>query len=209
MSKKERFTEEHEKMATIPKLNSALFTIENYNRDNSILLYFDKMQKYAVGWCYADETTIGCGFLGEIAVMYEVSADDERLDEGKYWCHLGTRSFINLFIPKMLEAKRPSLVEELQQQLAEKDKEIERLMSGKYIPAKVAKQTLEMRDKLLKQERHQVCEEIRKSFEDEIIKQKTFYGIDDIKLHFAYIGNLLCEFDWKKILDQIEKGEGK
>ena len=41
--------------AIIPKLNSALFNAENYSFDNSILLYDDKILKYAVGWCYTDE----------------------------------------------------------------------------------------------------------------------------------------------------------
>ena len=41
--------------AIIPKLNSVLFSADNYNYDNSILLYEDKIVRYAVGWCYTDE----------------------------------------------------------------------------------------------------------------------------------------------------------
>ena len=60
--------------ATIPKLNSALFNMELYSRDNFILSDFDKVQKYAIGWCFSDETCIPYRepFDGEIAIMYEV-----------------------------------------------------------------------------------------------------------------------------------------
>ena len=97
---------------------------------------------------------------------------------------------------EILKWKDGTMICNYEKMLAEKDKEIEIL--NRMI------KTLPEHDKEIKQ---LICEKIRKSFEDEITKQETFYGIDGIKLNFAYIGNLLCEFDWKKILDQIEKGE--
>ena len=103
----------------------------------------------------------------------------------------------NIIIVKQLNDPNSYIsLEEYEQKLSKKDKEIEIL--NRMI------KTLPEHDKEIKQ---LICEKIRKSFEDEITKQETFYGIDGIKLNFAYIGNLLCEFDWKKILDQIEKGE--
>ena len=87
--------------AIIPKLNSTLFNMELYNRDNSILLHFDKMKEYAIGWCFSDETCIPYRgqFDGEIAIMYEVPETEVFIETGKYWNHLGIMSFINLFIP--------------------------------------------------------------------------------------------------------------
>ena len=144
MSKKDnvavRLTKEHEEMVTIPKLNSVLFTADNYNPDNSILLDKNKLVKYAVGWCYSDETTISrCYTLGgemvelggEIAIMFEIPKNEEI---HKYWHHIGLDTFICLFIPKMLEEdNKPSLVEQLKQQLAEKDEEILKWKDGTMI----------------------------------------------------------------------------
>jgi len=95
-----RFTLKHEQMACVPKLNSALFTYDNYNNDNSILLYPEKIQKYAIGWCYSEETTIPKSglFNNDIAIMYEVP-EGELIDAGRYWCHISKMSFADLLIP--------------------------------------------------------------------------------------------------------------
>lgn len=92
------FTEKHEKMCVLQKLNSALFTIDNYNWDNSIILDFDKIKKYAVGWCDGDKVAVRPK-ENDIAVMYEVFDDDKLENYGRYWCHLDKYSFAELFIP--------------------------------------------------------------------------------------------------------------
>ena len=89
----------------IPKLNSALFTADNYSSDNSILLYKDKLIKYALGWCYTDELNIrfNTTFNREVTIMYEVPEDETGIETGKYWNHLPLTSFIFYFIPAYFE----------------------------------------------------------------------------------------------------------
>ena len=91
--------------AIIPKLNSALFTADNYSSNNSILLYDDKIIKYAVGWCYTDELSIryNTTFLKEVAIMYEVPEDEIWIENGKYWNHISMDSFIMMFIPSFFD----------------------------------------------------------------------------------------------------------
>lgn len=86
--------------ATIPKLNSSLFTAENYNVDNRLVLDEYKMTEYTVGWCWTDELSMcfNTTFNREIVVMYEVP-EGEFYDSGKYWFHLPLESFIMIFIP--------------------------------------------------------------------------------------------------------------
>lgn len=93
--------------AIIPKLNSALFSADNYNYDNSILLYNDKIIKYAVGWCYTDELPIkyNTTFLKEIAIMYDVPEDEIMIDNGRYWSHISLDSFIVIFCPDFFKGE--------------------------------------------------------------------------------------------------------
>ena len=87
--------------------------------------------------------------------------------------------------------------ESLLQQLAEKDKEIEKYRNGEYISAITAKKSFEMRDEFEKQIRKQVCDEIRKKLElhCEYIRTKDF------------VGWYLSESKIGVLIDQIEKGE--
>lgn len=99
-----RISKEKMDKAIIPKLNSALFTADNYEVDNSILLDEYKIKKYAIGWCYTDETSVpyNTTFNKEIAIMYEVP-EKENIATGKYWQHLPLDSFIWLFIPSFFD----------------------------------------------------------------------------------------------------------
>lgn len=100
----DKISKEKTDKAIIPKLNSALFIADNYNYDNSILLYEDKIKKYAVGWCYTDEIGVpySTTFNREIVIMYEVP-EGEIVDSGRYWQHLPLTSFIWLFIPSFFD----------------------------------------------------------------------------------------------------------
>lgn len=226
MSKKEnvsvRLTKEHEEMATIPKLNSALFTTDNYEVDNSLLLYEDKIREYAIGWCYTDELPmrVNTTFHREIAVMYE---DPENEEKPKFWMHLGLDTFIVLFIPKMLEEdNKPSLVEELKQRLAEKDKQIAELKANqtptrkKLSPKNWDKYNLA--DKL-RYRNSQVKEAlIRMSDMNEMegvlrsqLKDQRHQICE--KIRYYLLNHVWCDKDCRyvadidKELDKIEKGE--
>ena len=89
------------KKAIIPELNPIMFSKENYNNDNSILMHKDKMRKYAVGYCCANELSVRPR-EDQFAIMYDVYGEEDNypyIENGKYWCHLGWIGFIDIFIP--------------------------------------------------------------------------------------------------------------
>ena len=49
------FTKEHENMVELLKMSSSLFTEENHEYDNSILLDRSLLKEFAIGWCYGEE----------------------------------------------------------------------------------------------------------------------------------------------------------
>ena len=90
------FTKEHENMVELLKMGSSLFTEENHEYDNSILLDRGLLKEFAIGWCYGEELSFRPGDC--IAVMIERL--DVNTDEiYRYWIHLDKASFIDLFIP--------------------------------------------------------------------------------------------------------------
>lgn len=93
---------ENEAKISLPKFSPRYFTAESYNSNNNLLCYDDKLKKFALGWCYAENLDVKPRD-GQIAVMFDVFNDDNEtdfpyyIDEGRYWFHMSVPQFLALF----------------------------------------------------------------------------------------------------------------
>ena len=98
-------------------------------------------------------------------------------------------------------------IKEPEQQLIEKDKEIEELKEQaeiwhKLLFEKMETQIVGVTNEKLKEIRHQVCEELREKIKSEV------WSINQGGYHIGeYVIPEICQTSIFKILDQIEKGE--
>lgn len=94
----------------LPKMNSSCFMRENYNSNNSMLSYYEKLKEYAVGWCYGENLSFRAR-EDQIAVMFEVLDDKDSeypyyLDKGRYWFHIPVWTFIDIFCPTFWDEEK-------------------------------------------------------------------------------------------------------
>lgn len=142
---------------------------------------------------FFDEDSDDIGFTNDLTLAMLYDKNEKDIMEKAY-------SNMEWEYTEITIAETKDINESLEQQLAEKDKEIEKYQNGEYVSAITAKKSFEMRDEFEKAIRKQVCDEIRNlahNYFELVICDNCGNPKDDD----CYMSST----DFCKILEQVEK----